>query len=168
LGGYFVDIKTTAPYWIYTMHDSFQLNTNIWGGFMDECPEPALDMHIYQVWHNPDRRLGYFQDACTVKWAIGDMEREFGLVIVGKWSLLTDNCCSVGKALEILRLGKFYHPCGPKNDINLPVFSHNESSPVYHSRHWVRASPKAPTFLDNTDVIHMMHPAHKMISLFSF
>lgn len=89
--GYLI-VKKANPYWIYVMHDSFRLDTNIWGGFMDGCPERALDTHIYQAWRNPDSRLGYFQDACATKRAIGDMEREFGPVIVGEWSLATDNC----------------------------------------------------------------------------
>ena len=89
--GYLI-VKKLNPYWIYVMHDSFRLDTKIWGGFMNGCPERALDTHIYQAWRNPDSRLGYFQDACATKRAIGDMEREFGPVIVGEWSLATDNC----------------------------------------------------------------------------
>jgi glucan 1,3-beta-glucosidase len=56
------------------------------------CPERAIDTHIYQAWRNPDSRIGYFQDACATKKAIAAMEREFGPVIVGEWSLATDNC----------------------------------------------------------------------------
>ncbi|KAG7363490.1 cellulase glycosyl hydrolase family 5 protein [Nitzschia inconspicua] len=89
--GYLI-VKRDAPYWKYIMHDSFRLDTNIWGGFMDGCPERAMDTHIYQAWRNPDSRIGYFQDACATKSAIGAMEREFGPVIVGEWSLATDNC----------------------------------------------------------------------------
>jgi glucan 1,3-beta-glucosidase len=89
--GYLI-VKRDAPYWKYVMHDSFRLDTNIWGGFMDGCPERAMDTHIYQAWRNPDSRIGYFQDACATKRAIGAMEREFGPVIVGEWSLATDNC----------------------------------------------------------------------------
>ena len=51
-----------------------------------------MDTHIYQAWRNPDSRIGYFQDACATKRAIAAMEREFGPVVVGEWSLATDNC----------------------------------------------------------------------------
>jgi glucan 1,3-beta-glucosidase len=59
---------------------------------MDGCPERALDTHIYQAWRNPDSRIGFYQDACRQKGAIAEMERQFGPVIVGEWSLATDNC----------------------------------------------------------------------------
>mmetsp|Transcript_13631 Transcript_13631/g.38358 ORF Transcript_13631/g.38358 Transcript_13631/m.38358 type:complete len:450 (+) Transcript_13631:97-1446(+) len=56
------------------------------------CPERALDTHIYQAWKDPDSRIGFFKDACNNKQAILNLEREFGPVIVGEWSLATDNC----------------------------------------------------------------------------
>ena len=59
---------------------------------MDGCPERALDTHIYQAWRNPDSRIGFFVDACRQKSIIATMEREFGPVVVGEWSLATDNC----------------------------------------------------------------------------
>jgi glucan 1,3-beta-glucosidase len=74
------------------MHDSFRLDPKIWGGFMDGCPERALDTHIYQAWKDPDSRLGFYTDACSTKKILATMEREFGPVIVGEWSLATDNC----------------------------------------------------------------------------
>jgi hypothetical protein len=89
--GYLI-VKKRAPYWKYLMHDSFRLDPKIWGGFMDGCPERALDTHIYQAWRNPDSRIGYYTDACSQKRSIAAMERAFGPVIVGEWSLATDNC----------------------------------------------------------------------------
>ena len=89
--GYLI-VKRGAPYWKYVMHDSFRFDPNIWGGFMDGCPERALDTHIYQAWRDPDSRIGFYQDACRQKSAIANMEREFGPVVVGEWSLATDNC----------------------------------------------------------------------------
>lgn len=74
------------------MHDSFRLDTQVWGGFMDGCPERALDTHIYQAWRDPDSRVGYYNDACRQKKALTALERAFGPVIVGEWSLATDNC----------------------------------------------------------------------------
>jgi glucan 1,3-beta-glucosidase len=89
--GYLI-VKKAAPYWKYVMHDSFRLDPKIWGGFMDGCPERALDTHIYQAWKDPDSRLGFYTDACSTKKILATMEREFGPVIVGEWSLATDNC----------------------------------------------------------------------------
>eukprot|EP00934_Nitzschia_sp_Nitz4_P002256 Nitzschia sp. Nitz4//scaffold125_size66327//31384//33714//NITZ4_006131-RA/size66327-augustus-gene-0.2-mRNA-1//1//CDS//3329534613//2256//frame0 len=89
--GYLIT-KRGAPYWKYIMHDSFRFDPNIWGGFMDGCPERAIDTHIYQAWRDPDSRLGFYADACNQKGAIAAMERAFGPIIVGEWSLATDNC----------------------------------------------------------------------------
>jgi len=89
--GYLI-VKKHAPYWKYIMHDSFRLDPSIWGGFMAGCPERALDTHIYQAWRDPDSRIGFFNDACANKRAILAVEQEFGPVIVGEWSLATDNC----------------------------------------------------------------------------
>ena len=51
-----------------------------------------MDTHIYQAWRDPDSRIGFYTDACRQKSAIANMERAFGPVIVGEWSLATDNC----------------------------------------------------------------------------
>ena len=56
------------------------------------CPDRALDTHIYQAWRDPDSRVGYYNDACAIKGSLAEMEREFGPVVVGEWSLATDNC----------------------------------------------------------------------------
>jgi len=89
--GYLI-VKRGAPYWKYVMHDAFRFDKYAWGGFMKGCPERALDTHIYQAWRDPDSRIGFYQDACSQKSRIATMEREFGPVIVGEWSLATDNC----------------------------------------------------------------------------
>lgn len=89
--GYLI-VKRGAPYWKYVMHDSFRFDSGTWGGFMDGCPERAIDTHIYQAWRDPDSRMGFYQDACQQKSRIAKMERDFGPVIVGEWSLATDNC----------------------------------------------------------------------------
>jgi glucan 1,3-beta-glucosidase len=85
-------VKKYAPYWKYIMHDSFRFDINIWGGFMDGCPDRALDTHIYQAWKDPASRIFFYNDACSWKSVIAQMERAFGPVVVGEWSLATDNC----------------------------------------------------------------------------
>ena len=63
---------------------------------MANCPERALDTHIYQAWRNPSSRTSFYADACGAKGALAAMEREFGPVVVGEWSLATDNCGTFG------------------------------------------------------------------------
>ena len=59
---------------------------------MEGCPDRALDTHIYQAWKAPASRVSFYSDACSWKRAIAEMETAFGPVIVGEWSLATDNC----------------------------------------------------------------------------
>jgi len=89
--GYLI-VKRGAPYWKYIMHDSFRFDPSVWGGYMAGCPDRAIDTHIYQAWDNPDSRISFYANACNQKSAIAAMEREFGPIIVGEWSLATDNC----------------------------------------------------------------------------
>eukprot|EP00580_Thalassiosira_gravida_P018958 CAMPEP_0201662612 /NCGR_PEP_ID=MMETSP0494-20130426/4662_1 /ASSEMBLY_ACC=CAM_ASM_000839 /TAXON_ID=420259 /ORGANISM="Thalassiosira gravida, Strain GMp14c1" /LENGTH=715 /DNA_ID=CAMNT_0048141031 /DNA_START=301 /DNA_END=2448 /DNA_ORIENTATION=+ len=85
-------VKKKAPYWKFIMHDSFRFTVDTWGGFMKGCPDRALDTHIYQAWMDPADRLTFYNNACAQKKQIALMEREFGPIIVGEWSLATDNC----------------------------------------------------------------------------
>jgi glucan 1,3-beta-glucosidase len=89
--GYLI-VKQKAPYWKYIIHDSFRFDPNIWGGFMDGCPDRAIDTHIYQAWNDPHSRIDFYTDACAQKSGIAAMEQAFGPVVVGEWSLATDNC----------------------------------------------------------------------------
>jgi glucan 1,3-beta-glucosidase len=41
---------------------------------------------------DPASRFNFYADACSQKSRIAAMEREFGPVVVGEWSLATDNC----------------------------------------------------------------------------
>ena len=89
--GYLIT-KAIAPRWKYIMHDSFRFGTNFWGGFMKGCPDIALDTHIYQAWNNPGSKGDFFSNACQQKSVIAKIEDEIMPVIVGEWSLATDNC----------------------------------------------------------------------------
>lgn len=42
-------VQARAPHWLFVMHDSFNATVANWGGFMEGCPNVALDSHIYQV-----------------------------------------------------------------------------------------------------------------------
>lgn len=89
--GYLI-VKKHAPKWKYVMHDSFRFDVKIWQGFMDGCPERVLDTHIYQAWNVPASRISFYNNACSEKGRIADMEEAFGPVVIGEWSLATDNC----------------------------------------------------------------------------
>ena len=78
--------------WKYIIHDSFRFDINIWGGFMDGCPDIGIDSHIYQAWNDPSNSGEFYNEACKISSLLIEMERSFGPVIVGEWSLATDNC----------------------------------------------------------------------------
>lgn len=89
--GYLI-VKRRAPSWKYVIHDSFRFTPDVWGGFMRGCPDIAMDTHIYQAWNDPANKEAFYSSACQQKNQILNMERSFGPVIVGEFSLATDNC----------------------------------------------------------------------------
>ena len=89
--GYLV-VKESAPHWKYIMHDSFRFSTDIWGSFMAGCPDRVLDTHQYQAWWGAAPRTAHYDASCTNRKGLVDMELAFGPVIVGEFSLATDNC----------------------------------------------------------------------------
>ena len=88
----YLAVKNVAPHWKFVIHDAFRFDTDSWGGFLAGCPDIAMDTHIYQAWMNPADPVAFYNDACGKKSIITEMERAFGPVIVGEWSLATDNC----------------------------------------------------------------------------
>ncbi|EEY56663.1 glucan 1,3-beta-glucosidase, putative [Phytophthora infestans T30-4] len=85
-------VKARAPPGKFVLHDSFRFGVQYWSQFMRGCPDIALDTHIYQAWNAPGTRSDYFSNACQQKYMIADMENAMMPVIVGEWSLGTDNC----------------------------------------------------------------------------
>jgi glucan 1,3-beta-glucosidase len=85
-------VQEYAPHWITLFHDSFRLNPDIWGNFMVNCNNYALDTHRYQAWAWEMPVDWFVNNACDD----GDIMRlmeSIGIpVIVGEWSLATDNC----------------------------------------------------------------------------
>ncbi|EEY68208.1 glucan 1,3-beta-glucosidase, putative [Phytophthora infestans T30-4] len=63
-------VKARAPHWKFVLHDSFR----------------------FGAWNNPGTKADFFANACQQKYTIADMENERMPVIVGEWSLATDNC----------------------------------------------------------------------------
>lgn len=85
-------IRSTAPSWIVIFHDSFRLNLDTWGGFLDNCPNFAIDSHMYLAWQEDSPLERYCNGACNRVFEIISLESKNIPVIVGEWSLATDNC----------------------------------------------------------------------------
>jgi glucan 1,3-beta-glucosidase len=85
-------VKVLAPHWKFVLHDSFRFGVQYWSQFMRGCPDIALDTHIYQAWMSPSTQADLYSNACQQKYTISDMENTVMPVIVGEWSLGTDNC----------------------------------------------------------------------------
>ncbi|KAJ0398726.1 hypothetical protein ATCC90586_008653 [Pythium insidiosum] len=85
-------VKALAPHWKFVLHDSFRFGREFWLDFMRGCPDIAIDTHIYQAWMNPGTKEDFFSNACQQKYTITDIENAVMPVIVGEWSLGTDNC----------------------------------------------------------------------------
>lgn len=85
-------VKAVASNWNFVIHDSFRFTTDIWADFMRGCPGIALDTHIYQAWIKPGTQADFFANACQQKQTIFNMEKKGMPVIIGEWSLATDNC----------------------------------------------------------------------------
>ncbi len=85
-------MRKKAPGWVYLMHDAFHYDPTTWGDFMLNCPNIGLDTHIYQAWLDPAPQATYLVLTCNIKEAIESMEKMGMPVVVGEWSLATDNC----------------------------------------------------------------------------
>ncbi|RLN44751.1 hypothetical protein BBJ29_008688 [Phytophthora kernoviae] len=85
-------VKALNPTWKFVIHDSFRFGLTFWADFLKGCPDIALDTHIYQAWNPPGTIADFFSNACQQKYVISDMENAMMPVIVGEWSIGTDNC----------------------------------------------------------------------------
>ena len=82
-----------APNWITVLHDSFRLSPLLWGGnYLKNCDQYAVDTHVYQAWMPADVPAAFQGSACGDGFNIQNMEQDNVPVIVGEWSLATDNC----------------------------------------------------------------------------
>lgn len=57
-------VQRDAPHWVTVFHDSFRLSFDIWGKFMVNCPNYAIDTHIYQAWFEAAEPSMYQEQAC--------------------------------------------------------------------------------------------------------
>ena len=85
-------VQRDAPHWVTLFHDSFRFYLQHWGSFMVNCPNYAMDIHLYQAWVTPTDSFSYQSLACEDGFRIRDMEAAGVPVVVGEWSLATDSC----------------------------------------------------------------------------
>lgn len=88
-------VKELAPHWVILFHDSFRLSNELWDDFFEDldCDLCGLDTHIYQAWHyNPQPTQWFVDNACEEGLRVQALEQSGVPVVVGEWSLATDNC----------------------------------------------------------------------------
>lgn len=83
-------VRTAAPHWLFVIHDGFRLDE--WAGFMRGCGGVALDTHVYQAWFDIRSQASFLENACLWERRIRALQDSTLPVIVGEWSLATDNC----------------------------------------------------------------------------
>ena len=83
-------VRTAAPHWLFVMHDGFRLDE--WAGFMRGCEGVALDTHVYQAWFDIRSQASFLENACLWESRIHAIQSSTLPVVVGEWSLATDNC----------------------------------------------------------------------------
>lgn len=90
-------IRAKAPHWLVLFHDSFRLSEEFWGEksqshFLEGCSHYAVDIHLYHAWAWDNPPEYFIKNACYDHNHLRDME-ELGVpIVVGEWSLATDNC----------------------------------------------------------------------------
>jgi glucan 1,3-beta-glucosidase len=86
-------VQAISPHWITLFHDSFRLWPSTFGGdWMKNCNNWAMDTHLYLAWSDPKTLDEYISMTCGSGYNIALMESIGVPVIVGEWSLATDNC----------------------------------------------------------------------------
>jgi len=85
-------VQLKAPHWLSLFHDSFRLTPDSFGSFLKGCDNWALDTHIYQAWAWENTPEWFALHACMDKERLVEMEALGVPIIVGEWSLATDNC----------------------------------------------------------------------------
>ena len=58
-------VQRDVPQWITVFHDSFRLKFDVWGKFMVNCPNYAIDTHIYQAWFEAAKPEMFQEQACS-------------------------------------------------------------------------------------------------------
>jgi len=79
-----------APHWKFIYHNSFR--ENIWSDFLLNCSNVALDWHIYQAWNIERYGDQFLLEADNYGNYIDMFKRNGVQIVVGEFSMATDNC----------------------------------------------------------------------------
>jgi glucan 1,3-beta-glucosidase len=82
-------VQKDVPKWVTVFHDSFRLEFSVWGKFMVNCPNYAMDTHIYQAWFEKAEPAMFQDQACKAGDNLRLFEEAGVPIIVGEWSLAT-------------------------------------------------------------------------------
>eukprot|EP01035_Chromulina_nebulosa_P020636 gene20636-26754_t len=85
-------VQSKAPHWISLFHDSFRLDLDTWGTFLKNCDNFAFDSHLYLAWQDPKPLSNYLFTTCDHSSYLNQVEKANIPVVIGEWSLATDNC----------------------------------------------------------------------------
>ena len=85
-------VQLKVPKWITIFSDSMRMNLYLWNNFLKECNNFAFDAHPYFAWSNPQTILEYQINGCNRYYFINEIEKAGIPLIIGEWSLATDNC----------------------------------------------------------------------------
>mmetsp|Transcript_40256 Transcript_40256/g.131531 ORF Transcript_40256/g.131531 Transcript_40256/m.131531 type:complete len:712 (-) Transcript_40256:230-2365(-) len=83
-------VRAAAPHWLYVIHDSFRVEE--WRGYMRGCDGVALDTHVYQAWFDIRPQSAFLDNICSWRDRIRSLQDSALPLLVGEWSLATDNC----------------------------------------------------------------------------
>jgi hypothetical protein len=76
-------VQTHAPHWVTLLHDSGRLSLEVWGDFMQNCPNWALTTHSFQAWSKPVEPMFYATQACDEEKPLTKIEKA-GIPVVRK------------------------------------------------------------------------------------
>jgi glucan 1,3-beta-glucosidase len=79
-----------APHLTFIYHNSFR--DNIWHDFLINCSNVAMDWHIYQAWNRERYGDQFLLEADGYTTYIENFKKQGIEIVVGEYSLATDNC----------------------------------------------------------------------------
>lgn len=83
-------IYYNAPHLHFIYHNSFR--DDIWDNFLVNCSNVAIDWHIYQAWNNIRYGDQFLLEADSYTNIINTYGKKGIQVVIGEYSLATDNC----------------------------------------------------------------------------
>ena len=81
-----------APHLNFIYHDSFRGYSDLWDHFLINCSNVAMDWHIYQAWNIERYGDQFLLEADHYRDYILQLKEKGHMLIIGEYSLATDNC----------------------------------------------------------------------------